>query len=181
MANSNGINRTENDILFDAEVNLLLGFESDDIRRKMNAFRLDYIVNKGVEYNNNFSKDNWIGVYCWHRRFNPDQIKDLPLFGHHALNPFDFAFFYSMKHWFFRSFFKLMVHFACLHSCKRPANETSGKILAYFQARALGMNKTIKKMDKLISDMYIDSWDGVFNIYFKKDHHVSKAYHASKM
>ena len=53
------LNRTENDILFDCQIDIIKGHQMIKMHTAVYDFIDDYYNNEGVEINNNFSHDNW--------------------------------------------------------------------------------------------------------------------------
>ena len=178
-------NRSENEILFDCEVDILNN--KDTARIRIHDFYNDFIDTKGIEYHNNFSKDNWIGIFCWVKIFKDSYLeKKFPLWGVHMYNPFD-AIFFLYAYFPILLPLRFIISLDCILAAymtyKTNKNgkgiETSGKILSYFKCKALKMDWTFKIMTYLIEHTkeFNYSWDGVFDIYFKKDHRVNIAYH----
>ena len=181
------INKTTNEILFDCEADILNN--KPRYTKRVFAFLKDYRETNGVETTNNFSKDNFVSIFAHTLIFNPKQKNMLPIWGHHMWNPFDATYFlYCRFRWLFP--LRIILSLDCILSSfmtyKNGKNgkhvETSGKLLSYFKCKALDMKWTFRVMTYFIENTkeFNFSWDGVFDIYFKKSHRVSIAYYKNK-
>lgn len=184
------MNLSKNEILFDCESDILN--QNPDSICHVHGFLEAYRNAEGNEEiaQENFSHDNFTGVYCWCVSFMPNWISHLPLLGRFSIHPVRFMFYFFIKYPILGSIFLPIIYIDMMISGlqKTKINSrglaeipTSSKILDYFRIRAI-----IKKggfggilMEKLLTkavNWSVGGWDRVFGIYFSEDHRVMKAY-----
>jgi|AntAceMinimDraft_6_1070360.scaffolds.fasta_scaffold14336_1 hypothetical protein len=171
------MNRSENDILFDCQEDILLGFSRTKTVKSVMSFTNDYKNNNGEEVNNNFSHDNWLGIACWGQKFSTRTIEKLPVFGRHSLRPDNFAFFFWVKHrrigYLFMPIYYAFQIFDLIRMRKDHEGipHTSGLLLNYFAMTAFKMDfmfwLTTKRVEK-----YFGSWLGVFERYYNQPNNI---------
>lgn len=174
------MNRSDNEILFQCEADILN--EKKEYHLDVYRFISDWNINKGREINNNFSHDNWTGVYCWVNMFNKNLIEDLPLFGHHALRPDNFCFYFYAKYkwigWIFLPIISLSMIISMLRVWRKGKNgeqyiDTDGKLLAFFKCKSFNFRITKWILDFIISKHKdLSGWSTIFDIYYEYNHIV---------
>jgi len=178
-------NLTTNEIMFDCQVDIA----NKDFNTET-AVKVAKFVNKYFKYNGdeklaqeNYSSDNWEAVYEWYYKYAREEMKELPLFGHHSKNPFDFIFFLWLKHPYIGFVFFPLVYLDIFIAAVKPykmnqgtkkwERDTSGKLKAFFKMKALKM-KLLKKITTYLIEKssYYKSWENIFTIYHGIKHRV---------
>jgi hypothetical protein len=191
-------NRSENFILFWCQEDILN--DSPDHRTEVYAFIHDWKVTKGKEINNNFSHDNWTGVYCWVEKFEPRLMKTLPLFGHHSLRPDNFIFYFKAHHPYLSILIDLylftkirvpVIHLTVsltmiigmLRVWRKGKQgelyiDTDGKMLSFFKVQCFKLKITGFILDFIIRNhKALKTWRTIFSIYHETDRpHIFAAY-----
>jgi len=173
------MNKTNNDILFECQLDILRDEGTPQTAYKIIKFGASYDLHNGKEVEFNFSHDNWTGVYCWLKVFDEESLRCLPLFGHHSLRPTNFFFFLYAKYPILGFPFLPIVSIAMIVSALRVWRgkgshshiTTSGKLLTYFKMKAFNMRITKWFVDAIIDSTpeFPDGWKTVFYIYHGKD------------
>jgi len=180
------LNRTENHIMFDCQVDILNGLPTGTTRATVFAFINDYYINEGVEINNNFSHDNWKMVACWLKTFYPKELKKLPLWDRNLARPDNFCLFLYIKNRFigypFLLIYSLFQIIDLIRMRKDGAGRphTSGILLNYFVFRAFKFKWMAKFLDWRVANTFKgqyhpDSkggWDEIFRIYYNQGHNI---------
>jgi hypothetical protein len=176
-------NRTDNEIMFLCEKDLLLNKASVGTYSKVNNFIADWYANDGKEVNFNFSQ-------CWLKVFHPEQLGLVPIWGRHTWRPDNLAMFLYFR--FPRLLFPLLaiIYASRIISTLRVRKinsrgeleiSTSGKIISYFVCKAWGLDLLYKILTTLVRrDRDLKSWQNVFEIYFPINHYVRQAFYASQ-
>jgi len=169
---------TNNDILFLCERDILNNKSTIETQKAINYFITDFYYYKGDESKSgqNFSHDNWTGIYCFFKLFNPQRIKKLPLWGRHSWRPDNFAFYYFAKKKFLYKLMYPIMKYAMIKTMKRIERKdkdgnmhisTSGQILNYFKCHAFGLKKIKNELDLMVNEHpKIRNWGTIFEIYF---------------
>lgn len=184
------MNYSTNEILFDCEEDIL----KQDAGHLCNVHLfLDlYRESNGDEavVKQNFSHDNFTGVYCWCASIMSHWVSHLPLFGRFSIHPVRFMFYFFIKYPLLGSIFLPIIYVDMLVSGLQKTRinsrglveiPTSSKILDYFKIMAIVKKGGIGGilMQKLLTkavNWSVGGWDVVFGIYFAEDHRVMKAY-----
>ncbi len=183
-------NLSTNEILFDCQRDLLLN--SPISITQVNQFVSSYFEHNGNEQSahQNFSHDNWTGVFCWFSIFDKKRMKHLPALGYHALHPLRWIFFQRMKREWFSPLLPLLYADIALE-CSNATDinnhgtveiPTSTKLLHYFMVR-YGLKDEIfydKSMRPRVNAS-IGGYANAFEIYFPQGHRVLEAYKNRKL
>lgn len=167
-----GSGNTNNDILFDCQIDLIKGSITPSTKVTILRFILDYRFTKGKELNNNFSHDNWKGVACWLKRFEKDNLSSVPLLGRHSWRPDNLAFFLYAKNRLlgfpFIWIYLLFQIFDAIRMRKDAGGvpHTSGLLLNYFVLQTFNFNLTFKFVDWRVKKTFKEGWLGVFERYY---------------
>lgn len=180
-------NRTGNEVLFSSQEDVYTNVNSNE--EHIVDFMNDWVITKGKETNNNFSHDNWKGAASWSSKFRPEYLDDVPLFGRHSSHPINFLTFLYFKNRALGTLYLPLISTSMILPTIIPFKRdhlgrphTSGRILDYMVCKSLGMKITFSALTYYINRTpEFGGWDGVFNIYFKKDHRVSVAYYRGKV
>ncbi len=184
------ISLSTNEILFDCQRDLLLN--SPISITQVNQFVSSYFEHDGNEQNaqQNFSHDNWTGVFCWFSLFDKSRLKHLPAIGYHALHPLRWIFFQRVKREWFAPLLPLLYADIALE-CSNATDvnnhgtieiPTSTKLLHYFMVR-YGLKDEIffrQTMQPRVQKS-IGGYDRAFEIYFPEGHRVRDAYYFRKI
>lgn len=182
------MNRSNNDIMFDCELDIYS--ERPDHLNQVKAFISDYYQYNGCELNNNFSHDNWKLVACWLNLF-AKTCKPVPLFGAHSARFWDnFTFFlYCRYQWMI--FLKPIISFFLILSVIRDTKTnsrgqkeitTSGDRLAFYIANCFQFKWTLLIMNKIVEkNPVLKSWENIQTIYLTKRKNVLSAFRKSKL
>ena len=187
---SSSMNLSTNEILFDCQRDLLLNAPISTIQ--VRKFVKDYHTYNGNEGDaqQNFSHDNFTGVFCWFAVFDRQNIKYLPALGHHALHPLRWIFFQRMKREWFVPLLPLLYLDIALECNKATyvTNHgnvevpTSTKLLHYFMVRyGLKDEMFFNKVMRPRVNASIGGYPNTFEIYFPKGHRVLEAYKYRKL
>ena len=198
------INYSTNEILFDCEADCLNN--SPDHKYEVDRFLYSYEFSNGNEEigKQNYSHDNFTGIYCWYAHFFPANIRSLPIFGKFAIHPLRFMWYFLMKFpiigLVFLPFIVVDMSITCLEKTKTNKDgtiqlPTSSKLLVFFQLLAMVKRGVLgAKLLKSIMASFVKyatkdwervihlnaGWDRVFGIYYKEDHRVNIAYNHNK-
>jgi hypothetical protein len=184
-----GPNLSTNEILFDCQVDLLTSVPTHSAR--VHDFVSKYFRYRGNEgrAHENFSHDNWTGVYLWAYNFDKKLLKTLPIRGYHSLHPVR-ALFFSWFH-YPKTVGKMLqpLYLDAMLTCKQGTTlnghgnfeiPTSGKLLYYFKFKyGIRDDSYFHNMTEWVQDS-VGGWDRCFEIYYPKDHRVYQAYLAQK-
>lgn len=172
------MNRTENDILFYCQEDILRNRKTEKVEETVTTFLYDYYLNNGAEINNNFSHDNFLGVACWAERFRPDIIAHIPTFGRHVLRPDNFALFFWIKNrkaglaflWIY--FLFQLVDLIRMRKDHEGIPHTSGLLLNYFTMRTFKFNLAFSVTTRRVNESFKEGWKGVFKRYYTQENNV---------
>lgn len=181
------MNRTDNEIMFQCEVDILKN--SPDHADEVHSFILDYILSQGEEINNNFSFDNWKLVACWDKKFE-NTTEYIPIWGRHSWRPDNLAFFLWIRFPTLLSFLLPVISLSMIISMLRVWRttadgrryiDTDGKIISYFVCECFDMRATRWALECLIKrDKDLKSWENIFKIYFPENHYVLEAFYGKR-
>lgn len=176
-----GINKSTNEILFQCEEDILLRKEKHT--KEVLKFIADWTLDDGEELHQNFSHDNWTGIYAWCKMFKPDLIKELPLFGHFSLRTDNFAFYFWAKFPILGfilglpiAMLSMIIGMLRVWRTSKTGDkyiDTDGKLLAYFKTKSFNMRVTRWLLNLIIKKHKdLRKWKTIFDIYYKDDHPV---------
>jgi hypothetical protein len=184
-------NRTDNEIMFDCQVDLLKDWVTDSTYKQIVTYLGDFKANSGREVNYNFSHDNLKLIAAWKANFGIDPIKT-PLWGRHSWHPSNFCFFLYV-YLYERGLGSLGAPFWLLYCVDRIYSalrmrrdsdgipHTTGLLLSYFTLRAFGANMILRFITYRVNKCFDSGWDGVFERYFDKDHRVLEAWNEAEI
>lgn len=186
-------NRSENFRLFDCTLDILNN-EVIAQNYKTSLYFVDrFYADKGVETYHNFSHDNFIGIYCFFKKFDPEYISQLPLLDHfnwsthHSKRPDNFLFFLWAKYPLLGIWFLWIPSIAMIIGSLRvwrtnsqgvKTISTSGKILTFLRTNTFNMPITKFICDYIINNHKdLKGYDKVFEIYHKVERpHIYEAF-----
>lgn len=179
------VNYSTNEILFDCQKDLLENIPSSTDR--VNEFVRKYFRYRGNEgrAHENFSHDNWTGVYLWAYNFDKKLLKTLPIRGYHSLQPVR-ALFFSWFH-YPKAITRMLgpVYIDAMITCKQKTRinnhghvevPTSGKLLYYFKFKyGIKDDSYFINMTEWVNES-VGGWERCFDIYYPAGHRVYQAY-----
>lgn len=185
-------NNTNNDILADAQEDILNNKTDNSI--KIYLFINSFKQSGGDESlaQENFSHDNWKGVAAWLAKNDPENLDEVPLLGRHSWNPVNFLTFLWMQNKVTRFLLQPLISarmvFNSIFTMKRDAQgrpHTSGRLLDYFLCKGFKLDITLAIMTWCLEKFNdLENWDNIFNIYFDSEHRynykVMEAYNANR-
>jgi len=175
--------------MFNCQVDLLNHVQGEKVTSSIPEYIDKYFKFNGDEglANENYSSDNMESVYLWCFRFKKEWIENLPLKGHHSKNPFDYIFFYYIKHPIIGLIYYPLIFIDVVLAGMKPykvnqrthklERDTSGKLKSFFKMRVLNMFVAKRIVDFFIyHSSYYKSWFNIFCIYHPSTHRVHRAF-----